>query len=263
MRVVDQSLPLEGQQSFACRRVTPDGEAVFEGFHLQSEHVVRVYVNGVLTMSLTCSPDHIVELVVGRLFTEGMISGVAEIDEVWLCEHATRVMVYLVNREAVVENARMRVDEVGTCCTDNRTLSQAFLRDEELASVKPIPWKAEDIFALAAIFEADTPMHKKTFGAHSCYLAQGQRVLYCCEDLGRHNALDKVVGCALMDGVDLTACTLFSSGRVPTDMCVKAIRAGIPLMVSKAVPTNLAVQMAHEHKLTLVCAAHTDSYVVM
>lgn len=106
-------------------------------------------------------------------------------------------------------------------------------------------------------------MHRRTFGAHSCYLARGAEVLYCCEDLGRHNALDKVVGCALIDGVDLAQCAVFTSGRIPTDMCVKAIRARIPLMVSKAVPTDLAVRMAKEHGLELVCAAHTDSFMVM
>jgi FdhD protein len=46
-------------------------------------------------------------------------------------------------------------------------------------------------------------------------------------------------------------------------MCVKAIRARIPIMASKAVPTDLAVQMAKEHGLTLVCAAHSDSFMVM
>ncbi|MDO4400325.1 MAG: formate dehydrogenase accessory sulfurtransferase FdhD [Coriobacteriia bacterium] len=264
MRIVDQSVPLDGNAAFPAVRVQADGrEQADASIPLQVEHVVRVYVNGELVMNLTCSPDHIVELVLGRLFTEGMIASADEVDEMWLCEHSTRVLVYLRDREAVAMPRDRMVQDVGTCCTDNRTLSSLFLRNEELASVTPIPWLPEDIFALAAVFESDTPMHKKTFGAHSCYLARGAEVLYCCEDLGRHNALDKVIGCALLDGVDLKQCTIFTSGRVPTDMCVKAIRAGVPLMVSKAVPTDLAVNMAHEHNLTLICSAHADSYVVM
>ena len=263
MRIVDQSTSLEGHADCACQLVKPGQDPA--GFHydLQVEHVVRVFVNGELTMSLTCSPDHIIELVVGRLFTEGMVSGVEEIDEVWLCEHSSRVLVYLRDRQAAVTGTGRMVEDVGTCCTDNRTVSSLFLRDEELPHVKAIPWNADDVFALAAAFEGDTPMHRRTYGAHSCYLARGRDILYCCEDLGRHNALDKVVGCALADGVDLSQCTLFTSGRIPTDMCMKAIRARIPIMASKAVPTDLAVRMAKEHGLTLICAAHSDSFMVM
>lgn len=87
-------------------------------------------------------------------------------------------------------------------------------------------------------------------------------MLYCCEDLGRHNAFDKVVGCALRDGVDLAHCTIFTSGRIPTDMVVKAIRAGIPTLISKAVPTDLTVDMARRYRLTLICSAHSDSLKV-
>jgi FdhD protein len=263
MRIVDQSLGLEGHADFSCELFEPGCEPVKSSYALQSEHVVRVFVNGELVMNLTCSPDHIVELVVGRLYTEGMIAGVDEVDEVWLCEHSSRVLVYLRNCQAVAVPKGRMVQDVGTCCTDNRTLSSLFLRDEELPQVKAIPWSAEDVFALARAFEGDTPMHRRTFGAHSCYLARGCKVLYCCEDLGRHNAFDKVVGCALRDGVDLRECTVFTSGRVPTDMAVKAVRARIPIMVSKAVPTDLAVQMAAEHGLTLICSAHSDSFMVM
>jgi FdhD protein len=65
-----------------------------------------------------------------------------------------------------------------------------------------------------------------------------------------------------MDGVDLAAWTVFTSGRVPTDMALKAIRAGIPVMVSKAVPTDTAVELARAHGLTLICSAYPDSFVV-
>lgn len=261
MRIIDQSLGIEEQAGFESVLAKPDGSRALLDYPVQLEHVVRVFVNGQHTMNLTCSPDHIVELVVGRLFTENMIAGAGEVDEVWLCEHSTRVLVYLANRQA--RQAGPAIQDVGTCCTDNRTLVDLFLRDEELAPVEPIPWSERDVFALAGVFEADTPMHRRTYGAHSCYLARGSEVLYCMEDLGRHNALDKVVGAALMDGVDLRHCTLFTSGRVPTDMAAKVIRARIPIMVSKAVPTSLAVEMARAHGLTLLCSAHTDSLVVV
>ena len=261
MRIVDQSIPIEDSSAFLATVVKPDGGFEATEYATQLEHVVRVYVNGVLVMNLTCSPDHIVELVVGRLFTENMIAGIDDIDELWLCEQSTRILVYLMDRETLPGGSA--VVDVGTCCTDNRTLNSIFRREENLPILTPTPWTAEDVFALTRVFESDTPMHRRTYGAHSCYLAQGAEVLFCCEDLGRHNAFDKVVGSALLAGVDLTQCTVFTSGRVPTDMLTKAVRSRIPLVISKAVPTDLAVRMAQEHGLTLICSAHSDSFVVV
>ena len=79
------------------------------------------------------------------------------------------------------------------------------------------------------------------------------KILYRCEDLGRHNALDKAVGCALTEGVPLAECVLFTSGRVPLDMVRKAIRAGVPVLVSKSMPTVQSAELAAEYGLQLVC----------
>lgn len=231
--------------------------AANEQAELQVENFVRVYINGEPTMNLTCSPDHIVELVLGRLYTEGMISGPDEVEEINLCEYSTRAMVYLHDREA--KRSNKHVDTVPSCCTFNRNLNDYFNLDEEVQPVKPIAWRPEWVFEMAKTFEADTPLHKRTYGTHSCYLAKDEQVLYVCEDLGRHNAFDKVVGCALRDGVDLTQCMIFTSGRIPTDMVMKAIRAGIPMLISKAVPTDLTIDLARQYQLTLVCSAHSDA----
>lgn len=260
MRIIDQSLPIEQQSSYPCICVSAEGERSRGEYHLQNENAVRVYVNGELTMTLMCSADHIVELVVGRLYTENMIDSADEIEEVWLCEYSTRVLVYLADRRADISK-RME-QTVPTCCTFNRNLNGYFVKGEDVKPVRPIAWSTEDIFALARVFEGDSPMHRRSFGVHSCYLARGAEVLYSFEDLGRHNAFDKVVGKALVDGIDLRQCTVFTSGRIPTDMAVKAIRACVPVLVSKAVPTDLTVEMARAFDLTLICSAHSDSIKV-
>lgn len=98
-----------------------------------------------------------------------------------------------------------------------------------------------------------------TVGVHSCILAKEGRVLVNCEDIGRHNAIDKAVGWALLNGINLEECMLYSSGRVPTDMVRKAIRAGVPVFISKGVPTVQAVKMAKEYGLKLIGSARPDS----
>ena len=228
---------------------------------VQEESLLAVYVNDILTMQLGCSANHLVELVVGRLFTEGLISGVDEIEAISVCEQSMRADVYLQNREA--ELSRPAAHIVATCCTNNMTLNEYFTEYSDLVPVQPIPWDPEWIFMVADEFAQDKTAHARTQGSHSAYLAARDRILYVREDIGRHNAFDKVIGSALLDGVDLSQCLLYTSGRVPTDMVTKAIRARIPVLVSKSVATDKTVEIARSLNLALICKATPQSIDVL
>lgn len=231
-----------------------------EEIPVQVEHVLRVFVNEVHTMTLTCSPDHLAELVLGRLLSEGIIGSVDDVELLYVCDLGARVRVYLKDKQADFSKGE-RVD-VATCCTDNKTLNRYFDTDKPLPELAPHQWDPAEVFALARVFAKGSPMYSVSFGAHSCMLAQHGEALYVCEDIGRHNAFDKVVGCALRDGVDLRECQVFSSGRLPVDMVSKAIRSRIPLMASKAMPTSEAVELAKQQGLVLVCGARPDKMLV-
>ena len=97
---------------------------------------------------------------------------------------------------------------------------------------------------------------------HICILGRRGEILFVSEDIGRHNALDKAIGHAVLSDIPLDECMLFTSGRVPLDMVEKVIMAGVPVLVSKAVPTSEAVSLARKSGLTLICRAWPDSMVV-
>lgn len=227
---------------------------------VQVEHVLDVYVNDVLTMRVVCTPEGLFDLVVGRLFTEGIISAPDQVARIDLVEESTRANVQLADRQADLTRVKQQV--LASTGSGNRVFNAYFEDPAPLEPVVPMDWDPEWIFSLARRFATDSPMHRKTSGTHSCYLAVRDEVLYCCEDLGRHNAFDKVLGCALRDGVDLTSAIVFSSGRLPVDMVQKGIRSRIPVLVSKAVPTHMTIQLARKYGLTLICSARPDSMKV-
>ena len=228
----------------------------------QGETMLAVYVNDVLTMQLACSASHLVELVLGRLFTEGIIASADEVDALSVCEQSMRADVALRDgREPDLSRGARRI--VATCCSNNITLNEYFAEYSGLSPVAPIEWDPSWVFSVADEFAQDNTSHARTWGSHSAYLADRGGLLFVREDIGRHNALDKVVGSALLDGVDLAQCLLFTSGRVPIDMTVKAIRAGVPILVSKGAATDKAVDLARSMGLTLICMASPETFCVM
>lgn len=248
------SLPLTEYLSYSY--IARDGQFYEKEDPVLTEHLLDIYINEHLTMKLTCIPEYLCELVLGRLLTEGIIKDSAEIKSIYICESGRRAKVIL-NREAILTPTPY-TELTPTCCTGNHILNDYFLSHQKIRPVTPISWKTDWIFSLADRFADGMPLHGQTFATHSCFLAQGNTLLFQCEDIGRHNALDKVIGYALRNHIDLTQCIIYSSGRIPTDMAVKAIRAGIPILASKASPTQEAVQLAKQFHLTLVCAARRD-----
>ena len=132
------------------------------------------------------------------------------------------------------------------------------LADEIVQPLPDFAWQPEWIYDLARAFREGARLYQATHGIHSCFLMHEGKILFCCEDIGRHNALDKAIGRALMAGIDLTQCVLLSSGRIPDDMIEKVIRSRVPVLATNAVPTDRAVELAKQFRVTLICTARPN-----
>ena len=226
---------------------------------LAVEHHIRIFLNSQLAMRLVCTPEHLDELVVGRLFTEGLITEAEEILGLHICGKGLEAKV-LLREDAVAGLHRMDAETVSSCCTDNKIVIEG--PGGELPQMSPIAWQEEQILSLSAYVLREAPLYRATKAVHSCALAKDGEILCLREDLGRHNALDKVVGWALISGTDLSGCILFTTGRLPADMVTKAIRAGIPLLISKTYPTDRALALAGNAGLTLVTMRGNEAPIV-
>lgn len=221
------------------------------------EHRLELVVNEQTVARLVCTPDNLEEFVVGRLITEGIIQNVNEIEQLYLCDSGNRARVFLKKDVKLAQE----MSEEPTCCTDNRVLLRP--EGEVQYSAMEVPaWKEEWIYKIVDVFAKDSKLHKTTGGTHSCVLAVGEEIVHVVEDLGRHNAMDKAIGYAALHDIAPQECILFTTGRVPVDMVSKVIRARIPVLVSKSIPTMDAAEMAREYGLTLICRAWPDSFEI-
>lgn len=230
---------------------------------LSKEHRLQIFVNEKKVFQVVCSPEHLTELVIGRLLTEGIIQSGNQIASLYLCESGVKAKVYLDEQSSlkVQQEGMVFGTEVETCCTDNKMYAVG-KHLEAYASVEPITWSHDEVFAMAESMQEGLPLYEATHAVHSSMLSYQGKILFSYEDIGRHNALDKVIGRAVMEEVDLSKCILFSSGRAPVDMVSKVIRAGIPVFAAKGAPTTEAVQLAQRYHVTLLGNVRRDSMVM-
>jgi FdhD protein len=121
---------------------------------------------------------------------------------------------------------------------------------------------ATDIFhCVRAILKS--PVFTETEAVHSAGLfLNGRETVSVAEDLGRHNALDKVIGAGLLKNVDFSKTLAASTGRQPAEMIIKCQAAGIPIIATKGVPTSMAVEMAEKVGVTIAGLVRGDTMIV-
>ena len=102
------------------------------------------------------------------------------------------------------------------------------------------------------LFDTPGDLFQSTGCAHSCALVTEGKVMCCREDIGRHNALDKVIGFALKNGIPIANSIVFTSGRISRDYLEKVIKAGFRIVVSRAAVTAAAVELARTENITML-----------
>lgn len=223
---------------------------------LATEHKVKIFVNEKPVFEVVCTPDDLEYLTLGRLKSEGIIENVDEIETLYLCESGATVKVFL--REDVSFDWKLSEDYVvSTCCTDNKS----FVKEKAMKRLEELSYAREDILKLTEAFEVLLPLYEETHAVHSALLMRNGKIIFCAEDIGRHNAVDKVIGKAIADNIKLSECILFSSGRLPVDMVRKAIFSGIPVIVGKGAPTFDSVKLANEYGLKLIANARKNDFI--
>ncbi len=231
-------------------RLSPEG-AVEEHARLAMEEAVTIAVNDEELVTLLASPEDREALVVGFLFNEGIIDDAGQIQSVTADGTWMRV-----EAKGVQMNMRLYDRRVlGSGCGRGVSFSTAL--DAFAATRRTRPhhegWvKLEVLLASAEDFFSRGPHNKRLRGTHSAGLFDWSgRVVAHADDIGRHSAVDKVVGKVLLSGASLEDLFLLVTGRVSSDMVGKIMRTPIPLVLSKSVPTALAVELAEPIFLTI------------
>lgn len=211
-----------------------NGELILAGERIVRETALVLMVDGSHFATAMILANMEEEYVLGFLYIQGIINSASDI-----------VSVRIDNNVADVRLGKS---------IDKRVIPQQI--------ISGLTVSREDVLSCVSDV-LKSPLFRETESVHSAGLfLDGKEAVSITEDLGRHNALDKVVGAALLKNVDFGRILATSTGRQPTEMISKCRNAGIPIMATKGVPTSMGIELAEKTGITLVGMVRGDDMIV-
>jgi FdhD protein len=210
---------------------------------------LRIRVNDVDLVTLLYTPARTNALVLGFLYLEGLINSLDDVALLRVCDEETVAEVRLARDLDVAALVQRRTVTSG--CGGGATFGlldpQRLPPVTDTRTVSP-----RQIQTLMALLLGAAQAYRVAGGLHASALSDGSQLLAVAEDVGRHNTLDKVMGECLLRGLSPAGHILLTTGRVSSEMLLKAGRMGVPIVASRTSPTDLAVVLARDLNITLV-----------
>ena len=215
------------------------------------EFPLTIILNNQELVTLLCSPSNLKYLAVGFLFSEGLLTNKGEIRNIVADE-----------RRGVVRLEAEGVGELGRDVLHKRLITSGCGRGASFYSAADVQTTAKlesqieisihEVLALVSEFQHCSLLHKATGGVHSAALCDTKSILVFSEDIGRHNAIDKIFGECTLKEIPTDNCTILTSGRISSEILLKVAKRNIPIIISVSAPTDLAVKLADSLGLTLI-----------
>ncbi len=221
--------------------------------NIAEEKPFYLFVNKTFWATILCSPTDLQQLAVGHFLSEGILKSTEEIEEVDLKQNESTCNIKLkpeINVENRVKISRLHTRVIPSACGSG----SPYQYTGQIPKVKSnLTVKAQVLFHSVNQLNVKAEGFRRTGGLHvaAIYKYDG-RLVALAEDVGRHNAVDKVIGIAALDKVDFGQCFLALSGRISGDVAFKAAKVGLPIIASLAAALSSGITMAEDADLTLV-----------
>jgi FdhD protein len=214
------------------------------------EFPLTIILNDQELVTMLCSPAGQKELAIGFLYSEGLIESREDIKNVTLHEGTGVIRVETEGNNELDREALFNRLITSGCGRGASFYSATDITGKKVESLLQV--SVGEILALTKDFQRRSETYRATGGVHSAALCDTSNILVFSEDIGRHNAMDKVFGECLLEGIPTDDRLVITSGRISSEILLKVARRNIPVLISKSAPTNLGIKMANELGVTLV-----------
>ena len=225
------------------------------------ERPLTLYLNGqeIVTMMSICDyPDF---LAVGYLLNQNMIDADDEITAIDYEEDISTVVVRTARRTDFEEKLKKKTLTSG--CAQGTVFGDVMEKFQDASLPKDAIIKTSWLYALMKKINTQPSLYLEAGAIHGCVLAEEDRVLLYMEDVGRHNAVDKIAGYMFLNGIAGGDKIFYTTGRLTSEMVIKTVQMGIPILASRSGFTAWGVQLARQVGLTLIGRARGKRFVVL
>jgi FdhD protein len=231
-------------------RVTEDGRENIEDV-VAREFALTIILNNQELVTLLCSPQDLNHLAIGFLFSESLLENRDQIRKVVIDDKRGVVRVETPeDRELSGEVIFKRLITSG--CGRGASFYSAADTSQKPKIESRTQISSAEVLSLVNDFQHHSEVYRATGGVHSAALSDPDKILVFNEDIGRHNAIDKIFGECILEGIPTEGRIIITSGRITSEILLKVAKRGIPIIISKSAPTDMSVNLANEMGITII-----------
>lgn len=244
---------------FEVEAVNERGEAL--PTPIAGEHPLTLYVDKrevVTLMTLGQAPE---ALAIGYLRNQRLVSSIEEIAAVQV-DWETEAVAVTTRRRIRGLQEKMKKRTVTTGCGQGTVFGDLMEEIESIRLRDDVRLTEDTLYALLDAVRRHETIYKSAGAVHGCALADGAEILYFVEDVGRHNAVDAIAGQMWLDGVDGSDKIFYTTGRLTSEMVIKAAQMHIPFLVSRSGLTKMGYDIAQKTGITMLGRAVNRRYLL-
>jgi FdhD protein len=222
---------------------------------------ITLHLNGREVVTLLCDGEHLEDPAAGFFYAEGFLRDRSDVESIQVDRDAGKVEVRT-RTEPKLASELWSKRTVTSGCGKGSAFYHAL--DALLAKPCESPMRVTPAQVLGRMEELNrlSETYRRTHGVHNTALATGDELLLFRDDIGRHNAADMVIGHIFLQGLGLGDKMLLTTGRLTSEILIKAARVGLPILVSRNAATGLAVELATKLKITLIGYVRAGKFTV-
>lgn len=244
------------------RRLTgwnENGEAVETA--VVEERPLTLFLNGQEIVTMMTIGDHPTYLAVGYLLNQNML--LAD-DEVTAIERDADLGVVVVRTKRQTDyEAKLKKKVRTSGCAQGTVFGDLMEKFETIALDPDQRFRTSWLYTLSRKINQAPSLYLEAGAIHGCVLCEEDRPLIYMEDVGRHNAVDKIAGYMFLEGIGPQGKSFYTTGRLTSEMVIKTVQMGIPVLISRSGFTAWGVELARKAKLTLIGRAKGKRFTIL